>query len=395
MTDIGKNGIHAVEKDVEGMEKRIKAHRRKITLIIIIVIAVIALAVTGYYFYCNSKSYTDYMIKSTVERNDGTENYERVGDYILKYNNDGAALYDLKNNGIWNQAFEMQEPIVKINGNYVAIADREGTKVYIFDTVGAVGSVTTTTIIENISIAAQGTVALLTEEDGTSYIKLYDKTGENLASGAIHLTNGSFPVNLALSDDATKLGVSMIDISGGSVASTIAFYNFGSVGQSEIDNIVGSYTYDGSLLPEIFYVSNDKMIAIGDSMMVVYNGDQRPEETSVVAIDGEACTVFHDDKYIGLIYENEDSEEDVLKIYNMDGEAELEMNVAAGFEKVYFLQNHEICMLSDSRAYIYTLKGITKFYYNFDDMIYYIFSGTGWLDYSLVLKGFTENIILK
>ncbi|MCR5468805.1 MAG: DUF5711 family protein [Lachnospiraceae bacterium] len=395
MTDIRNSNIRPVKADMEGIQKKIDAHRRKVTIIIVAIVCVIALLFVGYYFYSNSKSYTDYAVKSRVERNDGTANYERFAGYLLKYNNDGAACYDLKNNGIWNQAFEMQEPIVKINGNYVAIADREGTKVYIFDTTGQVGTITTNNVIENISVAAQGTVAVLMEEKGTSYIKLYDKTGNNLASGAIHLSNGSFPMILALSDDATKMGVSILDISKGEVATTIAFYNFGSVGQSEIDNIVGSYTYTGHLIPEIFFTSSDRMIAVGDQMMVIYTGSQRPEEKDMIALDGEASSVFHDDKYIGLVYEEEEMEEDVLKVYNIEGEKKLEMNVVSGFERAYFLESHEVCMLSDSRAYIYTLAGKQKFYNNFDDAIYYVFSGRLWISYSFVLKDFTENVILK
>lgn len=395
MTDIRRNGIHAVEKDVEAIEKQIKAHRIKIAAVIISIIVVIALAILGYYFYCNSKSYTNYITRSRIERNDGTENYERVAGYLLKYNNDGAALYDLNNNGIWNQAYEMQEPLVKINGSYVAIADREGTRVYIFDTEGMIGDITTTSMIENISIASQGTLAVLMEDDGTSYIKLFDKTGSNIASGAIHLSNGSFPMNLALSPDATKLGVSMIDISNGKVATTIAFYNFGSVGQNEIDNIVGSYTYEDELLPEIFYPTNDKMLAVGSKMMVVYTGNQRPAESDVLPLDGEAKMVFHDSKYMGFIYEDENTTDDTLKIYDMSGAKKLEMSVAAGFEKAYFLENHEVCMLSDSRAYIYTLSGKRKFYYNFDDMIYYILSDRGITGYTFILKDFTEKVLLK
>lgn len=39
------------------------------------------------------------------------------------------------------------------------------------------------------------------EDDGTSYLALYSKSGEQLAEGAIHVENGGTPLAIALSAD--------------------------------------------------------------------------------------------------------------------------------------------------------------------------------------------------
>jgi len=395
MTEKEKAGFRTIETDVEAMNQKIRVHKTKIMIVLLVLAVLIALALVGYYFYCKDKSYTDYMVQSRVERNDGTCTYEKLGRYILKYDNDGISCRDYSNNGIWNQAYEMQNPFCDIKGEYGVIADREGIKAFIFDTSGTTGTISASANIEQISISAQGTCALLLEENGTSYLQLYNKKGESLASGAIHLKNGSYPLNICISESGTKLGVSMLDISHGNVATTIAFYNFGSVGQNEIDNIVGSYTYDGKLVPEIFYVGDDKMVAVGDDVMITFTGSQRPEEKVVTELSGEITRVFHDDRYVGMVYEYEDRDSSVLNVMTFEGEKVLEKEINSNYKQLYFLENHEICQLSEATAYIYTTKGNLKFYYSFDDAIYKIFYNGGIRSYSFVLKDFTEHVILK
>ena len=80
--------------------------------------------------------------------------------------------------------------------------------------------------------------------------------GKVLASGEFFGEQKNIPVDIALSYDAKKLAVDMIDVSGGKTDSVISFYNFGSVGQNEIDNNVGTYKYENQLIPEIAYVSD-------------------------------------------------------------------------------------------------------------------------------------------
>ncbi len=77
-----------------------------------------------------------------------------------------------------------------------------------------------------VKIAEQGTVALLLEENGVSYLKLCDKTGKTLAEGELHVENSGYPMDIALSKDGKQFAVSMLDISDGTIKSSIAFLQF-------------------------------------------------------------------------------------------------------------------------------------------------------------------------
>lgn len=47
---------------------------------------------------------------------------------------------------------------------------------------------------------------------------------------------------------------------------------------------------------------NQKISAVvGDNMLTIYQGESVPKETSQIKIDKEIKSVFHDNKYIGLV----------------------------------------------------------------------------------------------
>ena len=116
------------------------------------------------------------------------------------------------------------------------------------------------------------------ENEGTSYLQLYDKSGGQLASGELHVQNSGYPLDVALSENGEKLAVSMLDINGGSVKTVIAFYNFGTVGQNSIDKIVSSYSYADMVIPQIRYLAEDTMVAFGDNRVILFTGAQKPAE---------------------------------------------------------------------------------------------------------------------
>ena len=301
MADTRKQGFYTVETNIEEMEEKIRKHRRKIAITIAVIVITVAAVAAAAGIYFSLKEYQDYEVRSEIERNDSeATQYELFGENILRYNNDGAFYADMSDRLIWNQAYEMQVPVVDICENYAVIADLQGTQIYIMNTSGVQGEIETSKPIEAVCVANQGTIAVLTQEDGTSYLELYNKSGENLASGEIHLENSGYPIDIALSNDANKLAVSILDISKGKAQTTVAFYNFDSVGQNEIDNIVASYSYADTIMPEIDFVSNDRLIAFGDTQVILFEGTQKPEEVLVHKVEKEVKSIFYDKDYYGL-----------------------------------------------------------------------------------------------
>lgn len=397
MADSRKQGFHTVETDMDDLEKKIRNHRRKVVKRLAVAVIIAGILICAGKIYLNLKSYTKYEVISEIERSDSAATkYLDFGGNILRYNNDGAFYADASDNLIWNQAYEMQEPIVDYCEDYAAIADHQGSLIYIMDIAGVQGQIETSKPIQAVCVANQGSVAVLTEQDGTSYLELYNKSGESLASGEIHVANSGFPLDIALSNDANKLAVSMLDISEGKAKTAIAFYNFGSVGQNEIDNIVGSYSYKNTVIPEIEFTSNDRLVAFGDNRVIIFEGTQKPEEQAVLKLKKEVKSIFFDEEYFGLVYSNKDAKDThKMQIYDMKGKQKLEKNFSMSYSNIEFLSNHEICITDENNCDIYTLRGVEKFRYKFDNTVYKIISGNTERHYTFILNGVTEKIRLK
>lgn len=397
MTDIRRERFHTVENNVEEMEEKLRRHRKRVAIWTAAIVIFAAVSVAAIAIYLQQKEYIGYEVRSEIERLDSeATKYESFAGNILRYNNDGAFCADLADNLIWNQAFEMQTPMVDICENYVAVADKLGTQIYIMNTVGVQGEIETSKPIEAVCVANQGSVAVLTQEDGTSYLELYNKSGESLASGEIHVENSGYPLDVALSNDANKLAVSILDISQGKARTTVAFYNFGSVGQNEIDNMVGSYSYKNTIIPEIEFVTNERMIAFGDSKVVVFEGTQKPEEIVKQEIKKEVKSIFYDEEYFGLVYGNDEAgNSHKMCVYDMEGKLRLEKTFKMAYQNIELLDNHEICITKDNTCMIYTLRGIKKFAYAFDENICKILSGQTSQTYTFIRQGVMEKVKLK
>lgn len=397
MTDTGKQGFYAVKANVEELEQKIRTHRKKIALSIaaVIIIAAVFTATAGIYF--TYKEYDGYETISKIERSDSeATTYKSFAGNILRYNNDGAFYTDASDHLIWNQAFEMQNPISDICGDYAAIADLQGNLIYMMHTSGMQGQIKTAHPIEAVSMARQGTTAVLTQADGASYLEVYNKAGDILASGEIHIANSGYPLDIALSSDARKLAISILDISKGTAKTTVAFYNFGSAGQNEIDNMVGSYSYDDTIIPDIHFLSDDKMIAFGDNRVLFFEGRQSPKETSALKLEREIKSIFYNEEFFGLVSGDKDSgKKHKMEIYDMTGKLRLTQNFKMSYQEIEFLDNHEICIRSEYACEIYTLRGVKKFSYRFDDALYKLFSSRSGTRYTLILDGSMQKIRLK
>lgn len=382
--------------DMDEYRQKLRAHRlgvmKRTFAVTLIVLAIAA----GLGLYMALRHYEDFDVTATAERSDtAAASYGEFAGNILKYTNDGALYTNADNERIWNQTYEMAEPAVDICEGYLAIYDKKGTQIYILTPEGLAGSVETTMAIRQVSVAAQGTVAVLMGDDAASYLVLYDKNGNELVNGAIYGENGGYPVAISLSHDAVKLAVSMLDIGDGSVRTTIAFYNFGSVGENEIDRIVSASSFSDMVIPELDFVSDDKMIAYGDSEIAVFEGTQKPELTQEIALDGEAKSIFHDDTHIGVIYNGTGELANRILVYDMRGNIVMEKEFSLEYTDAEFLTNGEVCIRNAHSCDIYTVRGIYKFHYDFDGTLCKVISGGTGLNYTILLEGVTEKIRLK
>lgn len=239
-------------------------------------------------------------------------------------------------------------------------------------------------------------MAVLVSENENYYVKLYDVNGKELASGEFFGEQKNIPVDIALSYDAKKLAVDMIDVSGGKTDSVISFYNFGSVGQNEIDNNVGTYKYENQLIPEIAYVSDSRMIAVSDQSIMVFDGSQKPKLKQTIKLEKLIDSVFYNNKYIGVAYSNNDKNcTSHIKLYDFNGKMLMENDTAIAYNSIEFDSNNEVCVTGDTACEIYTIHGVKKFYHTFDNKLYKVMYKSGMNNYIFIYDGAMDEVRLK
>lgn len=385
------------QTDMEEYEQKLRAHRISVVKRTVLVLFIVIAVITGLTIYMALRHYDNYDVLQDTSRAD-TEatHFADFKGNILKYSNDGAFYIDAANELIWNQTYEMTNPQMDHCGDYLTLYDKKGSMIYILNAGGLLGSVETTMPIEQVRIAAQGTIAVLMSDNGAGYVALYDKTGQNLVQGAIHGEKKGYPIAIALSEDAIKLAVSMLDINDGTVKSTVAFYNFGSVGQNEIDHVVGAASFEDTVIPELEFVSNDRLVAFSDTGLLYFEGAQKPQQTGELAFEKDVKSIFYNQDYVGIVTGNDDEAvTDHVAVYDMSGKLVLEKDISMEYTDIEFLSNNEICIWNEDTCDIYTIRGIYKFHHEFEQKLYRIIPGNSGLNYTLVLEDTTEKVRLK
>lgn len=401
MHNNGNRNLHALPKqsaeELEELRQKIRIHRMKLTMIILVVLGVVIGLIGFLYLYFDRKQYHDYEVIEQIKRDDtqAAEYLDFQGN-VLQYTKDGAVYSDLSGNIIWNQTYEMQTPRIATCQNYLAIYEQGGSKIFIMDTSGSKGTISTSIPIQRVSIASQGTVAVLMENAGTGYIHIYTQSGKQLASGELHIENSGYPLDIAISNDANKLAVTMLDINEGNVKSAVVFYNYGTVGQNEIDNIVGSYSYSDMVIPSIRFVSNNRLLAFGDKEVIIFEGTQKPEVVQEISPQEDIRSIYYNDKYFGIAYDDLSSAKKYhTDVYNLKGKCVLQLDFELDYTNISFLQNGLICIRNEKQCLLYTLRGNKRFESTFERNIYHIISGKGQLEYMMILNGETDRIKLK
>ncbi|MBE5920602.1 MAG: hypothetical protein E7272_12275 [Pseudobutyrivibrio ruminis] len=368
--------------------------KRYIFLLILLLIIVVSIMVIR-----TISTYDDYEVEKTWERKDSAEShYISYNNNLLKYSADGIFYTGFDGALIWNYTYDMTNPCVDISGDYIVVYDKKGTEVDIFSSKGFIKSIGTTTPVVEAKVASQGSVALLLQENSVSYIQMYDKKGSLLVAGEIHPENKGFPVSMALSSDATRLLLSVINVDDGEVSSELIFYDFTSAGKKEQDNIAATYQYIGTLIPKVDFVKNNKAIAFADSKIIIFNNNFKASVAKDISVNEEMKSIFYNDSHFGYICEKALETGEVvneLNVYNLYGFKNVSKEVDNSYEEVSILENDYILLKNENEIALYNLQGIEKFNYKFDEVVYDVISTTAAKRYYVIQKDKTEEIYLK
>lgn len=391
--EVFKKG-ESTDADMKEFERNLFRHRVKNACLGAGLLAAVMLCFAALWIAVQNQSFDTFEVVRSFDRTDTmTTQYAEFKNYVLKYSRDGISCVDSSNRALWSQTYNMQNPILHVCRNSAAVAEESGTEAMIFDETGIQGTIQTRLPIRQITVSSQGVLAVLLEDGNAMRVNLYDKAGTELVSSKFELQDVGYPVRISLSSDATKLAVSFLQVQDGGISSCLAFYNFTTVGESKEDHLVSSKIVSGIVMPEIAYMDSTHCFALGGGRLLLYEGSQIPDLKAEVVLEKEVLSVFHSEKYIGLVLEGEE-EDYVLQVYDLQGHVQFEREFSLDYQTLKFSGNY-ILIYNESECIMMTDNG--KIYYSgtFDEPVVNLYTLSGKRRYIVMHTARTDQIRLK
>lgn len=281
----------------------IQKHRLSVLSKILLIIAVILGIGFSVYNKIQGQVFTGYTVISATPKAqyDSSANMS-FGKGFLTYSKDGISYTDSRGNAMWNKTYEMQNPLIRVKDGRVAVADYNGHIIYNIAESGESVEIDTNLPIRELTVSESGMVAAVLEDTSITWINMYNSMGEKVAYLKTTMQKSGYPLAIALSPDGKLLAVSYLSVESGSMKSSVAFYNFSSVGQNFVDNFASGADYADAVIPYINFMDSDTAFAVADNRLVFYSGDQRPKSIADVLLDEEIQSVFYNETNVGLVY---------------------------------------------------------------------------------------------
>jgi hypothetical protein len=342
--------------------EKIKSHKFTIFYRVILVLVLIAAVIAAMVVQWENKVYTENVVVSSVETAITQDAVLRqFSGYLLSYSKDGASCMDTKGNAVWNQTFEMQNPMIDICQNMVAIGDYNGRTIYVMDTSGLVGSISTTKPIRNLCVSSNGVVAVVLDDTDVTWIYLYDDQGNELVHFRTTMEESGYPVSVSISPNGELVCVSYLFVDSGQMKTSVAFYNFGEVGQNNTDNYVSGYDYLDTIVPFTRFLDNKSVFAVSDDRIMFYSGSQKPVSAAENLISDDVQSIYYGDEYIGLVFNNtEGSSRYLLNVYHKSGSLAQQIAFDTDYTDILFYKE-QIIIYNETECCIYNTNGVQKY----------------------------------
>ncbi|MCR4649453.1 MAG: DUF5711 family protein [Lachnospiraceae bacterium] len=335
----------------------------------VLILAAVIFVVVRVFFL--NKEYTKVTEVGSTEFfiSTGSDVY-RFGNNFIVCNSDGVKCVNYKGEQIWNEAFSMQKPLIDITEGMVAVADYNGSSIYMMDEKNVLGRIDTGMPIRKFKAAGSGYVMAVLDNTDNTPIYVYNTAGEEMLYFNTTMKGYGYPLEIAISDNGILGAVSYLNVDKGSFYSSLGFYNFGEVGQNYQDSLMSSYKYQNALVPEVEFAGNNKAVAVADNRIMFFSGDQMPQSNGEILITEEKIlSVYEDKNYVALFYESEDSAYNFrADIYDYD--ARLRDKVYFDIEHTnVFFDNNRIVLYNNEEVLIHVIGGRDKFIGTLEDGI--------------------------
>lgn len=356
---VSKQGNNTNKLD---FEEKIKKYRKNRGLKILFITIISVLMIGFAYFLWDNASYSSYTQINSFPRESSSDSVcLNHNGRILSYSKDGISSMDTKGKVLWNETYQMQRPMVEVNGNAVAVGDYNGNMIYVLNEKGKVAQINTNLPIQDLCVSKTGIVAAVLKDSKLTRLNVYNAKGEEVVKSECRMSQSGYPVAVALSDNGEIMEVSYLYVDSGSIKSSVAFYNFTDVGQNSVDRLVGGNEYVDTIVPYVGFLGKDGAFAVGNNRISFYGGDEKPVSIAEKLLNEEIQAVYASEEYVGLVYiDTTGANLYRLELYDKKGKLICNLNIDFEYQNV-LIQKNSVVVYSNTECAMYNLSGKEKY----------------------------------
>ncbi len=283
------------------------------------------------YYVSSTRSYAgaSYTKVADMITQEGTW-HEALGGSVVSYSADGASCMDASGKSAWSITYEMQQPMVSVNGTIIAIGDYNGSEIHVLNSQKELCKINTNMPLRALYASAGGEVAAVLADTKATWIYLYKADGSEIAYFKTTMKQSGYPAAAAISPKGQLAGVSFLTMGSTQANSSIAFYNFGAV--------------------------------VSDSQIVFFNGDEIPEQGKTDTFgDAQVEAVYTGDKLIAVVLAGAgDQAQHTMRIYNAAGEKVSQITFSMEYTDVQIANGH-VFVYNAQQLQVYSPDGTKKY----------------------------------
>ena len=377
----------------------IRAHRLSVFIKTVIICAVVIGLIVVLNITWKEKIFTDVTITESTPLSIVTgANTRNLDGNILIYSKDGASCLDAKGKAVWNESFEMQSPVVSVCNSTVAIGDYNGREIYVANKEKTLGTIKTNLPIRSIAVSDTGEVVAALDDSDVIRINVYDgttDTSESIVHGKATMNKSGYPISISLSPNGKLMMVSYFYVDSGSMKSSLAFYNFGDVGDNKVDNLVSGFDYVDTVIPYVQFMDNDSAFGVSDDRIVFFQGGEIPNNVATGLLEEHVLGIYHGSDYMGLVYLDTSGETMYrMDVYGSTGNKLSSIHFDTEYTDIVFNKD-QVIIYGGFELNIYSVKGTVKYSGILDDSLNLLIPGKSAYKYTILTGNDLEQIELN
>lgn len=353
-----------------------KINKKKIIIVTIITILIIALATT-IAIYINNKDARNWIDKNILQKektqnnlpsieieDESNSNIYAFNKYVGILNKNNFKIYANTGKEEKNLTLEISKPIFNYNGRYLAVAEEKGQKLYLIADKDILWERDIEGNIAQITVNKNGYVAVTIVD--TSYktvVELFDSQGTSLFKTFLSSTR---VVATSISDDNKYLAIAQVDTSGTMIQSNIKVMSIDDAKNKTENTIKKEYNGENNdLITNIKYQEKNKLLCMYTDKITEIKSDETVEtlqeykdkKVSFASIELANSSVTIEEKSSGLF-----TADSVVNMMNSDNKSISLYTAEAVTKEIYTSGNIIALNLGSEVEFINTSGWLVKRY---------------------------------